>query len=118
MKPPKEMRVFPIGEANDQFREYFVGQSYLNMISTAQVVIGQILLIMAGEGWYQEWGHEPRRLRAGEIVHIPAGVKHWHGAAADTWLQHLTIEVPGENCRTEWCEPVLNEEYESLEKGA
>ncbi len=140
MKPPKEMRVFPIGEANDQFREYFVGQSYLNMISTEQVVIGnvtfepgcrnnwhmhhaekaggQILLIMAGEGWYQEWGHEPRRLRAGEIVHIPAGVKHWHGAAADTWLQHLTIEVPGENCRTEWCEPVLNEEYESLEKGA
>lgn len=132
----QEMSVFPAGGTNDAFAEYFTGQSYLNMLSTRQVVIGnvtfepecrnnwhihhadkgggQMLLVTAGEGWYQEWGQIPRKLKPGDIVHIPAEVKHWHGAAADSWFQHLAIEVPGENCKTEWCEPVSDDEYNNL----
>lgn len=75
---------------------------------------GQMLLVTAGQGYYQEWGKEARKLQPGDVVHIPAGVKHWHGAAPDTWFQHLAIEVPGENCRTEWCEPVSDEDYAKL----
>ena len=71
-----------------------------------------MLLVTAGEGWYQEWGKPAIRLKAGDVVHIPAGVKHWHGASADAWFQHLAVEVPGENGRTEWCEPVSDEEYD------
>ena len=133
---PEEMSVFPIGNTNDAYAQYFVGQSYLNMLATEQVPVGnvtfepkcrnnwhihhadkgggQMLLVTAGEGWYQEWGQEARKLTPGDVVHIPAGVKHWHGAAADSWFQHLAVEVPGENCRTEWCEPVSDEEYEKL----
>ena len=132
----KELSVFPIGEPNDNFAKYFQGQSYLNMISTEQVSIGnvtfepscrnnwhihhadkgggQILIVTAGEGWYQEWGKTARKLKAGDVVHIPANIKHWHGAAADSWFQHLAIEVPGENCKTEWCEPVSDKEYGKL----
>lgn len=132
------MSVFPIGSTNDLFAKYFIGQSYLNMLSTEQVVIGnvtfepgcrnhwhihhadkgggQMLIVTAGEGWYQEWGRAARPLKAGDIVSIPAGVKHWHGAGADTWFQHLAIELPGENCATEWCEPVSDGEYENLKK--
>ncbi|GLC82330.1 cupin domain-containing protein [Lacrimispora brassicae] len=135
---PTEMSVFPIGNTNDVFAKYFIGQSYLNMLSTEQVVIGnvtfepksrnnwhvhhadhgggQMLLVTAGEGWYQEWEQKPRKLKPGDVVHIPAGVKHWHGASADSWFQHLAMEVPGENCKTEWCEPVSDNEYENLEK--
>lgn len=132
----KEISVFPVGEKNDAFAQYFVGQSYLNMLSTEQVSVGnvtfepgcrnnwhihhaekgggQMLLVTAGEGWYQEFGKEAKKLEPGNVVHIPAGVKHWHGATKDSWFQHLAIEVPGENCKTEWCEPVDNEEYENL----
>ena len=132
----KEMSVFPTGEKNDAFAQYFVGQSYLNMLSTQQVSIGnvsfepgcrnhwhihhakkgggQMLLVTAGEGWYQEWGCPARKLKPGDVVHIPAGVKHWHGAACDQWFQHLAIEVPGEGCRSEWCEPVSEEAYQNL----
>lgn len=132
----KELSVFPTGEENKEFARYFTGQSYLNMLSTEQVVVGnvtfepkcrnnwhihladkgggQMLLVTSGEGWYQEWGSPARKLKAGDVVHIPAGVKHWHGAAANWWFQHLAIEVPGENCKTQWCEPVSDEEYEKL----
>lgn len=132
----KELSVFPIGNTNDDYAQYFINQSYLNTLSTEQVTIynvtfepacrnnwhihhadkggGQILLVTAGEGWYQEWGTPARKLKAGDIVHIPAEVKHWHGAAADSWFQHLAIEVPGENCSNEWCEPVTDEEYSKL----
>lgn len=135
---PTEMSVFPIGNTNDTFAKYFMGQSYLNMLSTEQVVIGnvtfepkcrnnwhihhadkgggQILLVTAGQGWYQQWGQQSRKLKPGDVVHIPANVKHWHGATADSWFQHLAIEVSGENCKTEWCEPVSDEEYKRLEK--
>ena len=132
----KEMSVFPVGEKNDAFAQYFVGQSYLNMLLTEQVSVGnvtfepgcrnnwhihhaekdggQMLLVTAGEGCYQEFGKEAKKLEPGDVVHIPAGVKHWHGATKDSWFQHLAIEVPGENCKTEWCEPVDNGEYENL----
>jgi len=132
----EEMSVFPVGNENTAYAEYFVGKSYLNMLSTEQVVIGnvtfeagcrnnwhihhaekgggQMLIVTAGEGWYREWGKPARKLKAGDVVHIPAGVKHWHGAAKNSAFQHLAIEVPGENCRTEWCEPVTDDEYNSL----
>ena len=75
---------------------------------------GQMLLVTAGSGWYQEWGKPARKLNPGDVVHIPANEKHWHGAAADSWFQHLAVEVPGENCKTEWCEPVSDDEYKNL----
>lgn len=132
----ENLSVFPIGGKNEAFAEYFTGQSYLEMLSTEQVVIGnvtfepscrnhwhihhaekgggQILLVISGEGWYQEWGKPAKKLKAGDVVNIKAGVKHWHGAAADSWFQHLAIEVPGESSRTQWCEPVADDEYGKL----
>lgn len=132
----ENLSVFPIGGKNEAFAEYFTGQSYLEMLSTEQVVIGnvtfepscrnhwhihhaekgggQILLVISGEGWYQEWGKPAKKLKAGDVVNIKAGVKHWHGATADSWFQHLAIEVPGESSRTQWCEPVADDEYEKL----
>ena len=75
---------------------------------------GQMLICVSGRGWYQEWGQEARELHPGDVVNIPAGVKHWHGAAKDSWFQHLAIEVPGEDGRAEWCEPVDDEQYGKL----
>lgn len=127
---------FPTGPKNDAYAQYFVGQSYLNMLSLDQVVIGnvtfesgcrnnwhihhadkgggQILLVTGGRGYYQEWGQPARELHAGDVVNIPANVKHWHGAAPTSWFAHLAIEVPGENAKSEWCEPVDAEEYSKL----
>ena len=93
----EEISVFPMGEAND-----------------AAAGGGQILLVTAGRGYYQEWGADARKLHPGDVVHIPAGVKHWHGAAPDSWFQHLAVEVPGERCGNEWCEPVSDEIYKKL----
>jgi len=128
--------VFPIGEPNDGFAQYFIGQSYLAPLSTKQVGVynvtfepgcrnnwhihhaksggGQILICVAGRGWYQEWGKPAQALRPGDVVNIPAGVKHWHGAAADSWFSHLAIEVPGEGTSNEWCEPVDERQYEDV----
>ena len=75
---------------------------------------GQILICVAGRGYYQEWGKEPQELRPGDVINIMPGVKHWHGAAPDSWFSHLAVEVPGENCRSQWCEPVSEEEYQKL----
>lgn len=132
----KDLSVFPVGEKNDAFAKYFIGQSYLSPVSTSQVPVynvtfepacrnnwhihyaknggGQMLICVAGRGWYQEYGKEPRELHPGDVVNIPAEVKHWHGAAKDTWFQHLAVEVPGEETGTEWCEPVGDEEYNIL----
>lgn len=132
----KDLSVFPVGEKNDAFAKYFIGQSYLAPVSTSQVPVynvtfepacrnnwhihhaknggGQMLICVAGRGWYQEYGKEPRELHPGDVVNIPAEVKHWHGAAKDTWFQHLAVEVPGEETGTEWCEPVGDEEYNIL----
>lgn len=128
--------VFPRGEENTVYSKYFVGQSYLNMLSVEQVVIGnvtfepgcrnnwhihhaksgggQILLCTAGRGYYQEWGKEPRELTPGDVVNIPAEVKHWHGAAPDSWFSHVAVEVPGTETKNEWCEPVSDEDYRRL----
>lgn len=134
----KDLSVFPTGGANDDYAPYFTGRSYLYMLSQQQVGIanmtfepgcrnhwhihhsqtggGQILLVTAGRGWYQEWDRPARKLCPGDVVHIPAGVKHWHGAAADSWFQHLAVEVPGEGCTTQWCESVSDADYQSLEE--
>ena len=122
MSEEKFSTVFPTGAKNEAYAKYFVGQSYLNMLSLDQVVIGnvtfepggQILLVTGGRGYYQEWGKPARELHAGDVVNIPAGVKHWHGAAPTSWFAHLAIEVPGENTQNEWCEPVDAEEYDKL----
>lgn len=128
--------IFPIGAENTKYAAYFDGTSYLNILSLNQVVVanvtfepccrnhwhihhakkggGQILLVTAGRGWYQEWGKPAQALKAGDVVNIPAGVKHWHGAAKDSAFQHLAIEVPGEGNSNEWCEPVDARDYQSL----
>ena len=67
-----------------------------------------------GKGWYQEWGKEAQVLKPGDCVTIPANVKHWHGAAKDSWMSHVAFEACGTNISTEWCEPVSDEEYARL----
>ena len=113
--------MFPVGGENVNYAQYFDGKSYLNMISTEQVVIGNVTFEPGcrnhwhiHHAWYQEWGKPAQELKAGDVVHIPANVKHWHGAAKDSAFQHLAIEVPGENASSEWCEPVEEKEYNKL----
>lgn len=128
--------IFPIGEANTAFEKFFIGKSYLNMLTTEGVAIGnvtfepgcrnnwhihhaksgggQILLCTAGRGYYQAWGEKARELHPGDVVVIPPEVKHWHGAAPDSWFSHLAVEVPGEETGNEWCEPVADVEYKKL----
>ena len=129
--------VFPIGAPNTGFAQFFIGQSYLAPLSTEQVGIfnvtfepacrnnwhihhaskggGQILVCVAGRGWYQEWGQKAQELKPGDVVNIPVGVKHWHGAAKDSWFSHLAIEVPGEDGSNEWLEAVDDASYGNLE---
>lgn len=129
--------VFPRGAENTAFSEYFIGKSYLNLLTEQGVPIanvtfepgcrnnwhihhaseggGQILLCTAGQGWYQEWGKPAQQLNPGDVVVIPPQVKHWHGAAADSWFSHLAIEVPGKELSNEWLEPVSDEQYRLLE---
>ena len=126
---------FPIGEENP-YGQFFVGQSYLAPLSTEQVPVynvtfepgcrnnwhihhaskggGQMLLCVGGRGWYQEWGKAPVELTPGTVINIPANVKHWHGAASDSWMSHLAIEVEGEDASTEWLEAVSEEDYSKL----
>ena len=73
-----------------------------------------MLICIGGNGYYQEWGKAARKLSAGDIVNIPANVKHWHGAAPDSWFAHLAIEIQGEDSSTEWCEAVSDADYRSL----
>ena len=134
-----QQNVFGQGMANTAFAAYFIGNSYLNpltkagesAVGLANVTFepgcrnnwhihhatkggGQILLCTGGRGWYQEAGKPARELHAGDVVVIPANVKHWHGAAKDSWFVHLAVEVPGEGTANEWCEPVSDEEYNQL----
>lgn len=125
--------VFEIGEKNDAYAKYFMGQSYLKMLTTERLGIGnvtfepgcrnnwhihhvggQILLVTGGKGYYQEWGKPVQELKPGDVVNIPPEVKHWHGATKDSWFSHLAVEVPGEGASNEWCEPVSDEEYNNL----
>ncbi|MCQ2969711.1 MAG: carboxymuconolactone decarboxylase family protein [Clostridium sp.] len=130
--------IFGLGEPNDAYAKYFIGKSYLNFLSktdnmsVANVTFepgcrnnwhihkstkdgGQILVCVDGEGWYQEEGKEARSLKPGDVVTIPANVKHWHGAKKDSWFSHLAVEVPGENTSNEWLEEVNEEYYDKLD---
>lgn len=128
--------IFPIGEPNTAYSKYFIGNSYLSVVSDRQVPIanvtfepgcrnnwhihraksggGQMLIGVAGRGWYQEEGKEPVEILPGTVIHIPANVKHWHGAAADSWFAHLAFEIQGEDTSNEWLEPVSDEYYNKL----
>ena len=131
--------MFGLGQPNDAYAQYFIGQSYLNPLTDPKETIflanvtfepgcrnnwhthkasrggGQILLCTDGRGWYQEWGQEARMLQPGDVVYIRAGVKHWHGAAKDSWFSHIAFEAPGECCSTEWLESVTDEDYNTLD---
>lgn len=128
--------IFPIGEPNTAYAKYFIGNSYLAPISNEQVNVsnvtfepgcrnnwhihhakkggGQMLIGVAGRGWYQEEGKPAIEILPGTVIHIPANVKHWHGASADSWFAHLAFEVSGEATSNEWLEPVSDEEYSKL----
>ena len=132
----KQMGPFPLGNPNTAYSKYFVGKSWLDMLSTEGIVVGnvtfeprcrnnwhihkaksgggQILLCTYGRGWLVEDGKPPRELKAGDVAHIPAGVKHWHGAAKDSWFVHLSLEVPGVETENVWLEPVSDAEYDKL----
>ena len=119
------------GKPNDAYAQYFVGQSYLQPYygGVANVTFEprcrnnwhihhgavQVLICVSGKGWYQEWGKQAVPLTPGTVIAIPEGVKHWHGAAADSWMQHLAIhtqEQPG--ATNEWLEPVSDEQYHTI----
>ncbi len=131
--------IFGLGLPNVDYAKYFIGNSYLNPlvdpktsplflanvtfepgcrnnwhIHHAKKAGGQILICIAGSGWYVEEGKEPVSLTAGKVIVIPANVKHWHGAKKDSWFSHIAVEVQGEETSTEWCEPVSDEEYNKL----
>ena len=131
--PPADFSPIPVGKPNTAYAQYFTGRSYLHKLTLEQVPAfgvtfepscrnnwhihhaktggGQILIVTAGEGFYQEWGKSARRIKKGDTVNISANVKHWHGAAPDCWFQHIALEVPGTETRTEWCEPVDDASY-------
>ena len=75
---------------------------------------GQILVCIAGRGYYQEEGKEAVEMKPGDCINIPAEVKHWHGAAPTEWFSHLAVEEPGEETSNEWCEPVTDDVYSKL----
>ena len=134
-----KVNVFGQGKLNSGFAEYFIGNSYLNplaKIEDAKLSLfnvtfepgcrnnwhihravtggGQVLICIAGEGWYQEEGKEAVSLKPGMVITIPANVKHWHGAKKDSWFSHIAVEVPGENTSNEWFEAVTDGEYNKL----
>lgn len=149
---------FPLGQPNDAYAKYFIGQSYLAVLDSVSGLCNvtfepccrnnwhihhnavQVLVCVSGRGWYQEWGKGAVELTPGMVVTVPAGTKHWHGAAADSWMQHLayfTAQQPGfrtelmeqreqsdarinsaesrqKSSETQWLEPVDNEQYSKL----
>ncbi len=133
-----KQNIFGKGEFNKNYAQYFIGNSYLNPLTDKDSPIflanvtfepgcrnnwhiheatkggGQILICTAGEGWYQEEGKEARNLKAGDVVVIPANVKHWHGAKKDSWFSHIAFEIPGENLKNVWCEKVDDKYYDNL----
>ena len=130
---PSDWSPIPVGELNTAYAKYFIGNSYLHKLTLDQAPAfgvtfepecrnnwhihhaktggGQMLIVTAGEGFYQEWGKPARRLKKGDTVNISANVKHWHGAVPDSWFQHIALEVPGTEQSNEWCEPVDDKAY-------
>ncbi len=139
-----DFSVWPKGEPNTAYAQYFIGNSYLAPIAPANLPEGaatvanysnvtfepgcrnnwhihhgahQILICVAGRGWYQEWGKEAIALKSGMIIDIPEGVKHWHGAQKDSWFQHLTTHVATEGEQSnEWLDPVTDEQYSKTDE--
>lgn len=131
---------FGQGAPNVDYAKYFIGNSYLKPLTDPKKTVfianvtfeprcrnnwhihrsksggGQLLICVDGEGWYQEEGNPAQSLKAGDVVTIPANVKHWHGAKSHCWFSHLAVECPGEEMMTEWLEAVSDEEYDGLEK--
>ena len=134
----EQQNVFGKGGENSAYAQYFIGKSFLNPLTDPKCGLflanvtfepgcrnnwhihhaakggGQLLVCTAGEGWYQEEGKPAVSLTPGTVITIPANVKHWHGAKADSWFSHIAVEVPGKDCSNEWCEPVTDEEYAKL----
>ena len=129
----KKEILFGLGEPNDSYAQYFDGQSYLNRLTEtggpmANVTFepgcrnhwhihhksGQILLCTMGRGYYQEWGKPAQELKPGDIVCISPEVKHWHGAAKDSWFTHISVEIPAKDSSNEWLEAVDENEYNQL----
>ncbi len=130
--------LFGLGEPNTAYAKYFIGNSYLKPLTDPKQTVfmanvtfeskcrnnwhvhkaekggGQILLCTDGTGWYQEWNKPAQALKPGDVVYIPAGVKHWHGATKDSWFSHIAVECPGVNIANEWLEPVTDEQYDAL----
>lgn len=131
----EKLNVFGTGTANTAYAKYFIGDSFLNPLTKAEDGLflanvtfepgcrnnwhihhaknggGQILICVSGQGFYQEWGKRAQKLLPGDVVNIPAGVKHWHGATPYSWFSHLSVEVPAEEGFNEWLEPVNEDEY-------
>jgi len=125
---------YPIGDPNDAYAKYFIGQSYTAKMDAenggpTNVTFEprcrnnwhvhhdavQVLICVAGRGWYQEWGKEAVEMTPGMVIAIPKETKHWHGAAKDSWFQHLTYHANvGKNASNEWLEPVTDEVYDKL----
>lgn len=130
--------IFQLGSENTKYSQFFIGKSYLNPLVSKEQGLnivnvtfekgcrnnwhihkaskggGQILLCVAGEGWYQEEGCKAISLHPGSVVVIKSNVKHWHGAKKDSYFSHIAIELDGENTSNEWLEPVSDEEYDKL----
>lgn len=130
-------QMFPQGEANDAFAEYFVGQSYLAPVVDGPLPVSnvtfepgcrnnwhihhgtsgggdQVLICTAGSGWYQAEGQQPVSMTPGVVVRVPAGTKHWHGAKVNSWFSHLAFITPSADVRNEWLEAVSDDVYGQL----
>ena len=131
---PVKDPMFPKGQPNTAYAKYFIGESFLAPLSHGKVPVSnvtfepgcrnnwhihhkgiQVLICVGGTGWYQEWGKPARKLSPGDVVEIPEGMKHWHGATKDSWFQHVTFTVAEEGASNEWLEPVTDEEYNKLQ---
>jgi len=130
-------QMFPLGEPNDAYAQYFVGRSHLAPLTDGSTPLSnvtfepscrnnwhihhgengggdQVLICTAGSGWYQAEDEEPISMTPGTVIRVPAGTKHWHGAKADSWFSHLAYITPGDDVSNEWLEPVAEETYDSL----
>ena len=134
----EKANMFGQGAPSTAYAQYFIGDSFLHPLTNPQCGLfaanvtfapgcrnnwhihhaskggGQLLICTAGEGWYQEEGKPAVSLHEGSVITIPANVKHWHGAKADSWFSHVAMEIPGKDCSNEWCEPVTDAEYAKL----
>jgi quercetin dioxygenase-like cupin family protein len=134
-------QIFPLGDKNDAFAQYFIGQSYNASLVAGSVPVNnisfepgcrnnwhihhgsegggdQVLLCTAGSGWYQAEGDDPVSMEPGTVIRVPAGTKHWHGAKADSWFSHVAFITPGPDVSNEWLDPVADEVYGTLQKSA